>query len=325
MPLHGKLGSFWLALCLVLPCSPAAADPLVWVPPVQDTAASAPDMNLTVAMRRAAALSSPRGWPWRQGQPDHRRCDAGCKVIRIKGSASPAPAYTLRRVDLPLGPGARTRLSLPAHTPTQQVAEARVVKSSFLLADVDPPPRPWRPPPPRVVREMPPPEAPPRHWLSLGPAMTLGLDSAYFTFGVEVGGTFGLAGPFALRAAVGYQTVGTGGGPRGDVEYSALPVHLMLGAWFAGSRWSAGAFGGLTITALWLELDNDTMPSTSEVAVGIGFEGRAALRLVSSLWLGASLRAGILPGEVDVTVDEELLYLMPNATLSLALDLSWSF
>ena len=74
--------------------------------------------------------------------------------------------------------------------------------------------------------------------------------------------------------------------PKGDVEYSALPLHLLLGAWFSGSR---------------------------------------ALRLVRSLWLGASLRAGILPGEVDVTVDEELLYLMPNATLSRALDLSWSF
>ena len=316
-----------LALPALLWSGPAAAAvrPAVWVPPIRADAGPALDQ----ALRRAASLATPAGWPWRTGQPRPGACDGGCRVIRISGRQHPSPSFTLRRVDLPVGRGASTTLALPRGTPVARVAEALMVKCAFLLDDISPPRRPWRQPLMQTRASpgarLPAPPVLRRHSLGLGPLLMVGLDRAYLTFGVEAGGTFSLYGPLALRASVGFTGMGSGGGPLGEVEYDAMPINLLLGAWWTGPRWSAGAFGGLAVTALWLELDNDSLERTSEVALGLGLEGRAAVRVYRALSASLALRGSFLPAEVEVTVDDKRLFEMPRATLSMTVDLSLTF
>jgi len=129
-----------------------------------------------------------------------------------------------------------------------------------------------------------------------------------------------------LRTSIAYQDLGRGDSSAGEAnEYTALPLTLMAGGWWEWSRISLGAFGGLAMTALWLQLESDTVPSTSEVAVGFAVEGRAALRLHRRLSLGLALRGTGLPEAVEVAVDDNLLFRMPHLLLSATLDLQVSF
>ncbi len=321
-----------VALICAWPCA-SGATPQVWLPPVLDEVSASPDSELTRALREAAALVAPRGWPWRDGHPAPDGCAEGCRVILIQGRRADTARYALSRMDLPTGPGAAVSLALPAGAGVEQIARALLVKCSFLLQEVAPPSSPApapsaerAPPAPAATARARPDEAPPPEYkastFTVGPSLTVGLDNtSYFTLGFEMGGIFNLYGPLAVRAAIGFQSLGEGEIPGGALEFNAMPINLQAGGWWRRSWWRGGVFGGLSMTALWINFENDMLPRSNAVSVGLGLEGRAAMQLHRFVELGLAVRFAYMPDPAEVEVNEETLYEAPSFLLGVTAEL----
>lgn len=299
----------------------AQAGEAVWITEIKDRQTGAADEALMRELRVAAGLAGPAAAGWAFGEPDPSVCAGGCRVIEIAGHRGPPAEYKL----VLRGSELSTRLLAPEGTSVFALAEALVLKCSFLLEQAaapaagsgDSPEVPGEPDPPSRADAL---------RIGVEPSVMIGLDQDYVTVGLSLAATYRFLGPVAVRATIGWQELGLREVGDSDVWYHGLPTNLMAGAVFQEGAWSFGVFGGVWIHALWLELHEFGLGRQREVAVGAVIEGNVRLNVLEWLEIGLVVRPGYVSDEVDVTSDEDgTLFLLPHFFLSAGLELAVGF
>lgn len=339
-----------LALLLALGwagSSDALARP-VFIPPISLGEPGQIDADLSRRFRQAVALRVPARAAWQLRRPDPEACRGGCRVVAIKGRRDPRPRFTLRVYDLPGGEviGA-ARVQVPAGTALPVLADALLLKTSFLLGlDLGAPPPPPPPPPPLPAlpdRAAPPPPAAPalsvhrrsaravprRFELGVGPTSLVGPSRQMASVGAELTAALRLWGPLTLKAVAGYQDAG-----RFNVDavgFRAAPLHLLVGAQWTWRWWQLGIFGGGTALFVWADADSYDYGASARMSgltFGITLELRVALRVHPRWSIGLGLRASYLLSELDTEFDfgyDQVQFAISRVMIQPSLDVTVRF
>ena len=309
----------------------------VYIVPITHQDTQQPDAMLSRAFRSAVSLRVPVSADWRLSEPDPVICQRGCRVIRITGRRAPTPNYQLALRQFPQGREvAATRFAGPADTTVDLLADALLLKTSFLLRiDLVRRRREAVTPRPRVSRSNvspSPPRRPPRLQLSLGPSSMLGMDADLISAGLEAAVSLRLLGPFTVRAVAGWQV--NGQISDGLSRFHAFPLHLLLGAQWHWTRFELGLFAGGTAMLFWVRFDDSALAlarsaemkgisggPTGELRLGVRAHRRLSIGLTNRVtYMVSSLRT-----EVGGLYDTTARFQVPHVLYQVALEVSLNF
>jgi hypothetical protein len=349
--------SVFLALVFTSSASTLAeGSPRVFLLPVRDGKGEV-DAELTKALRLAVALDQrgPRGWHLVASSAIAELCRRRCTVLQVRGVRGPPARFTIeaRLWHAPSGraPGQKT-----ARRRAQLVATTRARLSAFLLAQAllrrcraliasaaRPAPRdepaatkPGRQeptqraeveePPTIPSRPAAPVERPRRHAFDVGPSLLFGLDRSFLLAGAEVGATFPLGALVCARATLGFVGFGSDAVGERRVTYRALPLTVLLGLRWQSVRFALAAFSGLSVMALWVDLQGEGPPATesNEAILGALLETRGRFYLSEHWSVGLGLRAVLVPDRVDMEDRQGgRFFVLPHALLQTTLTVAY--
>lgn len=310
----------------------------VYIPPILHQDSQQPDKLLSRAFRDAVALRVPVTADWRLTPPDPAVCRRGCVVVRIAGRRAPSPQYVLQLRSFPQGARlASTQITGPSDTTPALLADALLLKASFLLRmDL----RRKRKPAPSVVAVRTPagpPVAPdwrggrPRLELGLSGTALMGLTDGMLTGGVELSAALRLLGAFHLKAAAGY--LGAGEVSDAHSSFRLMPVHVLLGFQWTWRWLQLGAFAGASLLVFWVDFDDPTMQLPADtgftgISGGPTAELRVAVRAHRYLSIGLTSRVIYAPVDLSTSVSdswETARFRVPRGLMQTSLDVTVTF
>ena len=350
-PVAGAEDPRWPVVLLILGAallvaSVARATPRgpVYIVPILHQDSQQPDRLLSSAFRQAIALRVPVAADWRWGAPDPTVCERGCRVVRISGRRAPTPHYVLTLRQFPQWRQvAATRFSGPSDTTVDLLADALLLKTSFLLRinlvrtgrsagpsvrrvvtpRAAPSPRPAPAPARRPSR--------PRLQLSVAAGSLLGTDADMMAAGLEVAASLRLVGPFTIKGVAGWHI----NGQVSDAfsRFHAFPVHLLLGADFHWRRFQLGIFAGGTAMLFRVTFDDHAVAAYQNaemkgVSGGPTVEVRFGLRVHRRLSIGLTNRVTYMVNSLQTELSangETTRFQVPRVLLQVGLDVTLSF
>jgi len=316
---------------------PRAQGP-VYIPPILHQDSQQPDKLLSKAFRDAVSLRVPVTADWRLTSPDPAVCRKGCVVIRIAGRRAPSPQYVLQLHAFPKGSQlASTQISGPSDTTPALLADTILLKTSFLLRiDLS---RKRQPPRPEVsvrtsgAAPSPPPGGRARPRLELGVSGTalVGLTDHMVAGGMELSVALRLAGPFHLKAAVGY--LGAGQVGDGLSSFDVMPVQVLAGFQWSWRWFQLGAYTGATMLVFWVDFNQRLLDIPSDtgftgISAGPTAELRLAARVHRYVSIGLTTRVTYAPVDLSSYVSDQYQtarFTVPRGLIQSSADITFTF
>jgi hypothetical protein len=334
---------------LTLLAAPADVGP-VFLPPIAAADASPLDPDVADRLREAVVLRVPPEARWRLGSPDPSVCRGGCRVLAITTTGLPRRSYRITLREEPRGKVVNAAgVDPPADATPAQVADALLLRCSFLvgldlgaLPPPPPPPPPARrldPPRPRLAPPSPRPAPPPprpadprrrlrRVELSLGPAVLAGLESPYLGGGVE------LALAVRLHRTI-YLRLGIVGLDASDHDGLVVPrsiwTTLLAGPLWTWRWFQLGLMGGAAASVHFVHFRLESYYSVPDRRI-LGLTGgpalslRVAVRVHHRLSLGLNVLGIYTVNDLTISVSDGVgslaTYELPRGLLITTLDLA---